>query len=345
MTYILEITDKSTREIREDFSGRTIRRSAVTGDYDVLHFGDKLGCLDFEWRKLISEKVLFRVYYRDTVDSPYIYLGETSQSKVHRDRSVPIGEPAGFDEVMVVILTIPAENVSGEVMLVENGPNIISPEVRRREYRRAVYTHNDVPPPFSLAGETANTAKSEIKESVLRCVAADDPSEFIRILVSATMVDVFRYVSVLARTRAPKIVAKLAAQGYVCHAPAPVIIAAITGNTLFIQELVHSALVREVAFFAVLTTQNAKLISDFVEAVPPPYCKSMDDRVHVDPKNKMGMFSEEMNVRPMDAYATRCVGQHKWPVDIDGLRGYVCVGIPALGERLLNGARTFCLDA
>ena len=54
---------------------------------------------------------VFRVYYRKTINTPFIYLGHTTHSSIIQVRTLPIHVDSTSNERLQIKLVIPAENI------------------------------------------------------------------------------------------------------------------------------------------------------------------------------------------------------------------------------------------
>ena len=120
MTTIITITAEAIKTIDNnfyDYSGEDrILRNIITQDYEVFYSGQNQGRLDYQLIDSINSNNVFRIYYRKKSNHPFIFLGETNQSSIIKERTINRGISSLPHERLQIRLVIPANNIKNVII-------------------------------------------------------------------------------------------------------------------------------------------------------------------------------------------------------------------------------------
>jgi hypothetical protein len=148
MTTILCITSEpitiSTGDIY-DYSGEDrILRNILTNEHEVFYSGQNQGKMDYKLIESVESQSLFKIYYRNSSNKPFLYLGSTNISSIIRERVIGIGIDSVPLERLQIRLVLPFENIRNEEINTEfEGVG---------KYKKAVLQHSH----FEITGQNLN---------------------------------------------------------------------------------------------------------------------------------------------------------------------------------------------
>jgi hypothetical protein len=115
MTTIITITAEEIGTIDSnfyDYSGEDrILKNIISGDYEVIYSGQNQGILDHQLIDGVKMSSRFRVYYRIKSNTPFIFLGSTTNSSVIKERTIAKSINSLPRERLQIRLVIPANKV------------------------------------------------------------------------------------------------------------------------------------------------------------------------------------------------------------------------------------------
>ncbi len=88
-----------------------ILKNILNNDYEIFYSGQIQGLQDHKLITAVENNDIFKVYYRDTINKPFIYLGETNISFIIKNRSIPLSINANYDDKLLINLIIKNENI------------------------------------------------------------------------------------------------------------------------------------------------------------------------------------------------------------------------------------------
>jgi len=148
MTTIVCITSEpitiSTGDIY-DYSGEDrILRNILTNEHEVFYSGQNQGKEDYKLIESVENHSLFKIYYRNGSNKPFLYLGSTNVSSIIRERVIRTGINTVPLERLQIRLVLPFENIRNEEINTEfEGVG---------KYKKAVLQHSH----FEITGKNLN---------------------------------------------------------------------------------------------------------------------------------------------------------------------------------------------
>ncbi len=115
-----------------------IVKNIFTNDYEIFYNGQIQGNQDHKLLSAIENNDIFKVYYRNELNKPFIYLGETNISKIIKHRINPINTVSNPDNRLLIHLIIKNENVSN-INIPDNNFN------GSGKYKKDVFVHANIP--------------------------------------------------------------------------------------------------------------------------------------------------------------------------------------------------------
>ncbi len=83
-----------------------ILKNIFNNDYEIYYNGQVQGNQDHKLITSVENNDIFKIYYRNEVNKPFIYLGETNISKIIKYRNVPINTIANPNDKLLIQLII-----------------------------------------------------------------------------------------------------------------------------------------------------------------------------------------------------------------------------------------------
>jgi len=138
MTTIITITSSPVTVLGSGYDYTQedrILQNIMTNEYEVFYSGQNQGRADHQLIESVESRSPFRIYYRRRAADPFIYLGQTEQSSIIRERFMATG-----------INTEPSERL--QIRLVVSFENIINEQVNTLfegsgKYKKAVLSHSN----------------------------------------------------------------------------------------------------------------------------------------------------------------------------------------------------------
>ncbi len=89
-----------------DYYNDKILKNIFNNDYEIYYNGQVQGNQDHKLITSVENNDIFKIYYRNEVNKPFIYLGETNISKIIKYRNVPINTIANPNDKLLIQLII-----------------------------------------------------------------------------------------------------------------------------------------------------------------------------------------------------------------------------------------------
>jgi hypothetical protein len=93
-----------------------ILKNIMNDNHEIFYAGQNQGIHDFQLIESVESNNVFRVYYRKTINTPFIYLGHTTYSSIIQVRTLPIRVDTSSNERLQIKLVIPAENIENTMI-------------------------------------------------------------------------------------------------------------------------------------------------------------------------------------------------------------------------------------
>lgn len=101
---------------------------------NIVNFvGQRFGKRDYILKKGIQNNEVFKIYYRKRNYKPYVFVGESSNVSVVRERTKQVGKKAEDNELLEIKIQL------GEVV-----NRVVNP-VGDTQYKKGVFLENDIP--------------------------------------------------------------------------------------------------------------------------------------------------------------------------------------------------------
>jgi hypothetical protein len=136
MPIIITITDNN------DDCFDKILKNIFNGDYEIYYNGQVQGNQDYKLISAIENNDTFKVYYRNQLNMPFLYLGETNNSKIIKYRNAPINTIANTNDRLLIHLIIKNEDVCN-INIPQNNFN------GSGKYKKDVFIHANIPINFN----------------------------------------------------------------------------------------------------------------------------------------------------------------------------------------------------
>ncbi len=115
-----------------------ILKNIYTNDYEIFYNGQVQGSQDYKLISAIENNDIFKIYYRNKLNKPFIYLGETNISKIIKYRNAPINTIVEPNNRLLIHLIIKSDNIQN-INIPENNFN------GSGKYKKDVFMHANIP--------------------------------------------------------------------------------------------------------------------------------------------------------------------------------------------------------
>ena len=115
-----------------------ILKNIFNNDYEIFYNGQVQGNQDHKLLSAIENNDVFKIYYRNELNKPFIYLGETNISKIIKHRNAPINTIANPNDRLLIHLIIKSENIQN-INISDN--NFIG----SGKYKKDIFIHANIP--------------------------------------------------------------------------------------------------------------------------------------------------------------------------------------------------------
>jgi hypothetical protein len=115
-----------------------ILKNIFNGDCEIFYNGQVQGNQDYKLISAIENNDTFKIYYRNELNKPFIYLGETNISKIIKYRNAPINTIANPNDRLLIHLIIKSEHIFN-INIPENNFN------GSGKYKKDIFIHSNIP--------------------------------------------------------------------------------------------------------------------------------------------------------------------------------------------------------
>ena len=115
-----------------------ILKNIFNNDYEIYYNGQVQGNQDHKLITAVENNDIFKIYYRNEVNKPFTYLGETNISKIIKYRNVLINTIAESNDKLLIQLIIKNENIIN-ISIPDNNFN------GSGKFKKDIFMHANIP--------------------------------------------------------------------------------------------------------------------------------------------------------------------------------------------------------